>query len=66
MWTVRVNGRAPIVDSFTGLTVFDAVATMGDISNGAGADLGLVVDQGELRAQDWRDVYVVLTYQIAA
>lgn len=62
---VTLNGRSPTVDTQTGLTVFDSVAVVGTITNATGVEVTIAVDRGELRAEEWRDIYVVLKYQIA-
>ena len=61
---VTLNGRAPTLDAQTGLTAFDSVAVVGTITNTIGVEVPIVVDRGELRAEEWRDIYIVLKYQI--
>ena len=52
------------IDSETGLTVFCFTFT-GEITNDSAIDLTLTVSDGELRAEDWKDIYLLLNYEVA-
>ncbi len=64
--TLQLNNSpapTPAIDSDTGLTVFDFAFT-GEITNESGVTLTLTVSTGELRAVDWKDVYVLVNYEV--
>jgi hypothetical protein len=64
---IQLNHQAkePEIDSETGLTVFD-FASSEEISNESGAEFTLTVSPGELRADNLRDLYVLVNYRVAA
>jgi hypothetical protein len=63
---LQINGRVPVESEIPGLVLFDSVGDTFNVSNESGADLTLTVSNGELRAEDWKDVYVLLQYEISA
>ena len=60
---IQINAQSQHTDLDTGLIVFD-LASSGEITNHSGVVLKLEVTLGALRAEDWQDVYVLLSYKI--
>lgn len=66
---LQVNGEGPVSDAnMTELLVFslDPAAALSStlISNEASADLTLTLTDGVLAAEDWRDLYVLVSYEV--
>jgi hypothetical protein len=60
---IWINGKTSAPDADSGLPAFDLVVT-GKIANDKGIDVTLTVTDGELRAEDWKDMYVLLNYGV--
>lgn len=60
---ISINGKTSTTDENNGLSVFDLAFT-GEINNESGLDLKLTVSDGELQAEDWKDVYLLLSYEV--
>lgn len=66
---VQINGKTPeIASDIPGLLFFDSVPGMSsnEISNESGAELELTINSGGVRSADWKDMYVLLGYEIDA
>lgn len=64
---VRLNGELPAgVSDIPGLLLFDSVSGLSatEISNESGAELTLTVSDAQLRPEDWKDMYVLLHYEV--
>jgi hypothetical protein len=65
---IQINETSPESSSdIPGLLLFASVLGISrtEISNEAGAELTLTVSNGRLRPEDWKDMYVLLHYEIA-
>ena len=60
-----INGKTATIDASNGLPVFD-LEFAGEITNESGVDLTLTVGAGELQAADWKDMYLLMNYEVEA
>jgi hypothetical protein len=64
---VEINGKASAVTSdIPGLLLFDSVPGMSvnEISNESDVELRVTISNGAVRSADWKDMYVLLGYEI--
>lgn len=59
------SAKTQEIDSETGLTVFDFAFT-GEITNDSAIDLTLTVSGVILQDEDWKNIYVLLNYEVVA
>jgi hypothetical protein len=62
---ISINDKTSTIDPENGLPVFD-VDFAGAITNESGIDLTLTVNAGEVRATDWKDMQVLMNYEVRA
>ncbi|MEW6731025.1 MAG: neuraminidase-like domain-containing protein [Acidobacteriota bacterium] len=63
---IEINGKGDTVSDVPGLIFFDAIPgiSSSEIANGSVVDLELTVTNGQLRQEDWKDLYILLKYQV--
>jgi hypothetical protein len=63
---IQINGVDSTVGTIPGLVFFDSVPGISDtdIENGAVVELPLTVTEGEVTADTWKDLYVLVRYQV--
>jgi hypothetical protein len=65
---IQLNGVGSSISDLPGLLFFDAVPGLSDteIDNGSEVQMELTISNGVLFAEDWKDLYMLIKYEVTS